>query len=207
MPKTIDTKFTLPEIASSDEVLINAAKKAYENKLDAAEHTKTEKESRKVMEEKGREIYNSEFDKGNPVGLIRITDMSARVEMRINNGALDVSEKNNLRKLLGFRKSQLFERTRVITDITDPAGMINVLTKKGLDPWKYLNITVKENMDDVVWDAIDGKHCQSTEAYLPRPGFLSKLNQIFNTLSKEAKEYLKEYLDDALKPTSVIGSK
>lgn len=210
MPKITNTKLTLPEISSNDKDLIYAAREALKNKLKAAEHTSAEKGFRKEMEKKGTDIYNTEFDKGNPIGLIRVIDSevsSARIEMRINNGALDVSEKNNLRKLLGHRKTQLFERTRIITDITDPAAILTTLTKKGLDPWKYVEIKVKENMDEVIWDAIDGKHCQSAEAYLPKQGFLSKLNQIFNTLSDGAKKYLKEYLANALKPTAVIGSK
>lgn len=209
MSKKAEPKHTLPEIASSDKKLVNAAKEAIAHRTKAATETKLEKEARKDMEEHGHGIYFEEFDKDNIIGLIRVIDEDippTRIEMRINNGALDVSEEDILKKHLNGRHIELFERTRVITEIHDPAELIKVLENKGLNPWDYFDLKVKDNMDSAVYNAVNGEFCESAEAFLPKQGFLSRLRDMFNFLDKNARKYIREYLSQAVKPIVVLGT-
>ncbi len=211
MPKKINTtnKYPLPEISTENADLVNAAKEAIQHRAQAARHTKQEKDHRKSMEEGALELHNEEFGKGNIVGLIRIIDSEippTRVEMRINNGALDMSEEETLTEHFGARKAELFEHAKVITEITDTSELIKALENKGLNPWEYVNVTIKNGMDEAVLSAVGDEHVVSAEAFLPRQGFLSKLNDMFSVLGDKAKQYVKEYLSSVLKPTVVLGT-
>jgi hypothetical protein len=152
-------------------------------------------------------IREDQFNKGEFVGVIKVIsdDIPAtRVEFRRNNGALDINEMATLDKVFGGLRPQLFEKAKVVRDIITPQALIDGMRKAGLNPWDYLEIKTKTNMDDIV-SQYPG--CTTDEAILPKKGLLARLKENATILSDEAKSWIKVYLDKALKTTPVLGTK
>lgn len=113
---------------------------------------------------------------------------------------------DNLDKLFGDARPELFEKAEVVDKITGPDTLIETLKKAGINPWDYLNLSVKRDMDTSLIKKTD-KGIETAEAILPKRGLLAKLPNLVKAFSEEAKLYLKEYLKLALRPTVVLGTK
>lgn len=205
-----EKKKPLPETNIDNGVLVDEARKAVQARSDKAQAETEEKEAKRVMSEEAEKIRAECVEKGEGyLGLIRITSDDlppTRVEFRMNNGALDISEKEKLDEMFGASRPLLFGREKVITEILDPDKLIEQMKASGKNPWDFLTLSIKSNMDRVVDDAAD-ETVVSQEAYLPKGGFLATLDDIEHTLSDDAKEYVKAYLAKTLKPAVVIGSR
>ena len=156
------------------------------------------------------DIIDVEASKDNFVGLLHLKsdelNLPVRVEMRMNGGALDVTEEPVLDKHFGQDRPALFELVEVVDVIISPDDLINALRNDGVNPWDYLQLTVKKDKDAVVIAKSGGIGITIAKAFLPRDGFLALLNRMAKRLSVEARTYIKAYLKQTLKPTVVVGS-
>jgi hypothetical protein len=188
--------------------LVDLAKQALEARAKAAEFTTQEKKTSEEIVQKAEHLRRQEIEKeNNYYGLIRITQENqspVRVEFRFENGALDVAEESNLDTLYRGSRPVLFKREEIITEITDPLALIQELVNEGKNPFDYLKLSVREGMDRIL---VNSNHVTSAEAFLPTEGFLNTIDGIKSTLSEDAKTFTKNYLESALKPRVVLGTK
>jgi hypothetical protein len=83
-------------------------------------------------------------------------------------------------------------------------ALILELTAQGKNPFDFLDISVKKDMDVVL---ADSKNVATSEAILPKKDFLCTLQDVKASLSVDAKAFTKYYLDEALKPRVILGTK
>jgi len=198
----------LPGINIDSGPMITNAKDLVSTRSNIANLQTKEKRIKTDLSDDAETLRKEQVDQGKFIGLIRLTNTELppiRVEFRQTNGALDVSEEKILDRLFGASRPLLFEKEKIITQITDPEKVIVDLTNSGKNPWDYLELAVKGGMDRTVADSTNS--VVSAEALLPKKGFLATLNDIVGTLGKEAIEYAKEYLEKTLKPSVVAGTK
>ncbi len=203
-------KKILPEHIVKDEssVLSAQAKNALNEREQVNYHTGEEKEWKEKIAVNAETLRKELLDKDDVIGKITIApaDQTAvRVEFRINNGSMETDEMDNLDKLFETARSELFEKAEIVESITDPTELIETLTNEGLNPWDYLNISVKKGMDKIIIDK--GAGIFTAEAILPRQGFIATVKELWGRFSEEAKMYTKKYMKLALKPAVVLGTK
>jgi len=204
-------KKALPEIsvgAPEHADLVQLAKDALALRSQIAELTSRETEAKKAIAEKAGLIRTvEETAKGNYVGLIRITDADqtpSQVQFKVTGGALALEEGTALDEMLGSARPMLFEKDVAVTGVTNPDALIAEIRARNMNPWDFLDISVKKNLDRSVADSV---HVTKEEAYLPKEGFLATLNEVKHTFDDKAKEYLKAYLAQVLKPAVDLGKK
>ena len=200
-------KKTNPEVTINEGPLVDKAKEAVAARTTAAEATTLEKEFSEEMADLAEQTRVAELSKDNYVGLVRVTNAAlppVRIEFRIKGGSLKLEEEANLNALFGAARPILFQREKYVTSILDPNALLNSLEDQGKNPWDYLELKVKPGMDAVV---ATSEHVVATEDFFPtKEGFLNKLVDIKNSLTAEAKEYIKNYLAAVLSPVVVLGS-
>ena len=197
----------LPEITVDSGSLVDHARKALKFRAESAEAEALEKVSKEQMILESEALRESKLATDEFIGMVRVVcgpeAPPVRVEFRINNGTLEVTQESELDKVFGGVRPMLWSRGKVISEIPDPTGLIASLTKAGMNPWDYLSISVKDEMDEVV-----SQHpgTVTAEALMPVKGFIAKVNEVVQALSAEAREFLKVYLKGVLKPTPVLGT-
>jgi hypothetical protein len=200
-------KQSLPEVNVDAGQIVDEARAAVEARSKVAEFTTIEKQHTEAISKLAVEKRVEEAGRDNYIGIVRVTGQDlppVRVEMRMENGALDVSEDSNLDAIYGSTRPLLFQREKVVNEIIDPMALIQELVDAGKNPFDYVDLKVRTGMDHIL---VESKHVTSGEAVLPKEGFLNTVNEIKNTLSPDAKEYTKAYLENALKPRVVLGTK
>lgn len=203
-------KTTLPEHIVKDEnkVLSKQAKNALDEREKVNYHTSEEKEWKEKMATNSKALRETLIDGDEIIGKVTIAppnQTAVRVEFRINNGSMDIDEMDNLNKLFEAARPELFEKVEIVESIVNPTELIEALIDESLNPWDYLNITVKKNMDKIIIDK--GKGILKAEAILPRQGFIATVKELWGRFSEEAKIYTKKYLKLALEPVVVLGTK
>jgi len=206
MAKRIQSK-PLPESNLNTDKAQTLVKDICENHKQIAVLNNDLKESKTDFSKICEEYREKEAEKNEFTGIIRVTSNegdTVRCEFRMNgNSALDISQGNDLNKLFGSSRSILFQKTEVVTTITEPEKLIKEL---GPDAFDYLELRVKDGADGVVI-AKSPDTVITEEAFLPKKEFLSNLKEIMGTLKDDAKSFLKIYLKQALKPFVVVGGK
>ena len=200
-------KADTPEISVDKGLIVDLAKEALAARASAAEFTTIEKQHSELIAQQGELLRQEEISRDQYIGVVRITgeqQAPVRVEFRMENGALDVSEETNLNAIYGAQRSVIFQREKIVNEIINPMGLVQELVNAGKNPFDYLDLSVRKGMDHVI---VESKNVTSGEAFLPKEGFLGKLNEIKHTMSSEAKEYTKNYLMGAIKPRVVLGTK
>jgi hypothetical protein len=61
-------------------------------------------------------------------------------------------------------------------------------------------------MDEIV-ASVSSDAVTVQEVFLPREGWIAKLNELAVVLTNQAKRYISEYMEKVLKPSVVLGSK
>ena len=197
----------LPEINIDNGQIVDEAKQAVEARSKIAELTTVEKQHSHEIAVLAEGLRQEEVSREKYIGIVRVTNSElppVRVEFRMENSPLDISEEQNLDAIYGSARPLLFQREMAVNEIIDPTALIKELVDSGKNPWDYLSLSVRNGMDHVL---VESKNVASGEALLPKEGFLNTLNEIKNTLTPDAKEYTKAYLDKALKPRVVLGTK
>lgn len=200
-------KAITPEISIDKGLIVGFAKKALEARAEAAEYTTIEKQQSELIAKHGELLRQEEITRDMYIGVVRITaenQAPVRVEFRLENCALDVSEEANLSAIYGPQRPVIFQREKIVNEIIDPLALVQEIIAAGKNPFDYLDLSVRKGMDHVI---VESKNVTSGEAFLPKEGFLGKLNEIKHTMSAEAKEYTKNYLMGAIKPRVVLGTK
>jgi hypothetical protein len=203
---------TLPEFIINDpkSILSKQALIAHEAREKVNEFTADEKEWKEKICVNAEALRDNmaEEEPPNIIGKIIIAppnQTATRVEFRLNNGSLDIDELENLDALFGEARPELFEKVVIVDKITDPAALIKALLQAGLNPFDYLNVSVKENIDQVIIDK--GTGIVTADAILPKKGFLTILPDLISRFSEDAKKYIRLYLKEALNPTVILGTK
>ena len=203
-------KKTLPEhiVTDKENDLSKLAKKALAERVLVNRHTSTEKDIKGKMADYAEGFREGRFEDGEVIGKLSIAppnQTACRVEFRINNGSLETSEMDALDQLFEGARSELFEKVKIVDKIVDPSALIKQMETHGLNPWDYLKLSVKSNQDQIVID--QGVGIETAEAILPKTGFLATVAEMFGRFTKDAKEYLRLYLREALSPTIILGTK
>ena len=205
MPKT------LPEHTITDQAneLSKNAKELLKIREVAKDCANEERGLKKKITEFSRGFRVAKLSKDEVIGKITVApqgQQSIRVEFRINNGSLDVEEMDNLDALFEGARPDLFEKVTIVDKIVNQTPLIDALVNAGLNPWDYLDIRVKPDMDQIIIDKAEG-FIDTAEAILPKKSFLATLSEMYTNLSKSAKTYVSKYLEAALSPTVVVGTK
>jgi hypothetical protein len=200
-------KSNVPEKNIDSGELVELSRKALEARAKAAEFTTIEKLMTEEIGKKAEHERRQEIDRNSYIGIIRITgnnQQPIRVEFRLENGALDVSNEKSLDALYKGSRPVLFKREKIVTEIIDPLALIQDLINANKNPFDYLELKVRKDMDHAL---VDSKNVTTAEAFLPTDGFLTTIEGIKNTMSDDAKTFTKNYLQEALKPRVVLGTK
>jgi len=201
-------KVGLPDITVDTPVMVTEARACVEARTKVTEYTNVEKKHSSTLSELASSKRKEEANKDNYIGIVRVNEKDiplVRIEMRMEGGALDVEEEENLNALYGATRTLLFQREKVVNEILDPMALIEELKNNGLNPFDYLDLKVRVGMDHILTPY--QQIVTSSEAFLPKEGFLNTLNEINNTLSEDAKTYTRAYLDGSLKPRVVHETK
>ncbi len=209
MPKK-DTN-TLPEhtIIDGESSFSKLAAGAMDARRKVNEYTAIEKEKKGVITVDAEALRSEKAEKDEIIGKIVISppnQAATRVEFCLNNGSLDSSEMKTLDELFGAARPELFEKVEVVDKVTDPDALCASLHKAGLNPWDYVELKVRHNKDQTVI-VHGGGHIMTADAILPRKGIVAIVSRLMGNFKDDAKAYIKEYLELALKPKVVLGSK
>lgn len=156
----------------------------------------------------------AELNRNNYVGLYRITPEGVaptRVEFRlesrgkVDKRAIAVDQEQLLTNMFGANKAVLFEKCCAISEVTDPVKVIQDLVAKGLSPNSVLEITIKEGHEKTVSEATDA--VVAHQAFLPRRGFLSTLNDIKAQIIDQTRNWINQYLNATLSKKVCPGTK
>lgn len=202
-------KKKLPEMTVSTGSILDHAKKMVEIRTQIAVLKEKEEQECVAIKVDAEALREDEANKGKDyrsfIGLIRVVDESTppvRVEFRMASySALPIEEEPKLNALFGTSRPLLFGRHKTITEITNPNGLIEEIKARGQNPWDYLDLRVKPEMDRALADSTS---VIAKEQILPKSGFLDTLNDldgIGNAAMKEdAIAYTKLYLKAVLMP-------
>lgn len=198
----------LPEVTVSDGPMLGLAKELVRLKTEMGGLEAAQKTAKEDLAGKASDLRTAKAEKDDYIGMIRIAGDTApvRVEFRANKtkAALDIDQASALDELFGATRMLLWERGMVITGVTDPAQLIADLTTAGLNPWEYLQVSVKPEMERIVADK--SKAVVAWEAFLPVKGFLNSVRDTIHTWTDQAKEYFRAYTAQALEPYITTGT-
>lgn len=188
--------------------IVQYAKSAANNHSKAANlQTQVKKDKIRIANE-AKSIRKESCSDGFYAGLIRITDDElppVRVEFRNNGKCLDVSQEQELDRLFGASRPLLFNREKVVTEILDPEKLIKDLRAMGKNPWDFIKVDIKKGQDSVVAENTDA--VTSDEGFVAHKGLLDTMNNIYDTLSDEARKFIDDYLEHTLDSKVVLGTK
>lgn len=201
----------LPEITvtkDTNPTIVEWAKKALALRAQISELQVQEDDLRgKIATQAGEVRVLEESTKSNYVGLVKIVDeeqSASQVQFKICSGGLAETEGPTLDGHFGSVRTSLFEKDYAVQNILNPDALIADMKARGQNPWDYLDLNVKKNMDRTFKDS---PHVTVDQAFLPVEGFLATLNEIKHTLTTEGKIYIAKYLLACLKPSVSLGHK
>ena len=204
-------KKALPEIkvsAPEYQPLVDQVKKALDLRAQIAALSTEETEAKKGIADQAKAIREAEEAKGNYIGLVRVTDEDqspGQIQFKIaGQCAVAVEDLPALDTFFGSARVMLFEKDVAIESILDPLALIKEIQDRGQDPLDFLDIKVKKGLDRAL---ADSPNVVKVEAYLPKEGFLATINEIANTFTDSAKEWVKNYLAKVLSTAVNLGCK
>ena len=201
LPEITVTKNTYPSI-------VDMAKEALSLRAQISElQTKEDELKAKIAEQAGEVRVSEESTRSNYIGLVKIVgedQPASQVQFKICSGGLAETEGSVLDGHFGSARTMLFEKDYAVQNILDPEGLIAEMKAADLNPWDYVELSVKKNQDRIFKGS---PHVTVDEAFLPVEGFLATLNELKHTFTPEAKTYLAKYLAACLKPSVSLGHK
>jgi hypothetical protein len=205
------SKKGLPEITITKDThptLVMLAREALALRAQISEiQTKEDTLKTQIAEQAGVVRAGEESNKTNYVGLVKVVDegqSASQVQFKVCSGGLAETEGPVLDGHFGSARTMLFEKDYAVQSIIDPEALIADMKAKGQNPWDYVDLTVKKDLDRAFKDS---PHVTVDQAFLPVEGFLATLNEIKHTLTPEAKTYIAKYLAACLKPAVSLGHK
>ena len=205
------SKKGLPEITvtkDTNPTIVDWAKKALALRAQISElQTQEDDLKTKIASQAGVIRVGEETVKNNYIGLVKVVDegqSASQVQFKICNGGLAETEGPVLDGHFGSVRASLFEKDYAVQNILNPDALIADMKARGQNPWDFLNLSVKPNLDRAFKDST---HVTVDQAFLPVEGFLATLNEIKHTLTSEAKTYIAKYLLACLKPSVSLGHK
>ena len=198
---------TLANAVICDDAVNAILEKLLENKKLSDHYSALEQNDRKDLKQYCSDYREGLLNEKKVIGTVNVNDSSVRVEFRFKNGALSIDQEELLKKHFGNDFEGLFERGQVVTNIPKPSEMLADMEKAGINPWEYLELRVKKDMDSPFIGRVDKQYYSYAEAFLPRKTFMACLATIIKNLGQEAVEFVREYLSKALDPSVVIRKK
>ena len=202
------SKKALPEYTTSQPELVAMAKQILAYRAEIADLEKKEGDLKKSLIEHAEQIrLRQQGEKNQYIGLVKVVDADmspVQVQFKICGGALALEQGPVLDRLFCAARPMLFEKDVAITGITDPDALITEIRDRGQNPYDYLDITVKKNLDRAL---ADSPNVTKLEGYLPKEGFLATLNEIAHAMGDDAKAYINKYIGEVLKPSVSAGHK
>jgi hypothetical protein len=129
-----------------------------------------------------------------------------RIEMKMTDKAcLDVAEWSRLEVLFGSTlTSTLYKKQEVVSEIKDFEALVADLKTKNIDPNTVLEYKVREGMEEIL---VKCPGVGTAKAIIPLPDFLANLKENAHVIqTDDAWDYMRDYLNVALKPTVVAGT-
>lgn len=221
MAKSIDAN-ALPEKIVSSVDFVEIARRALSARSSRAQYEKLEETTKDELAEKATVLRETEATTDNYIGMVRVVkpatdteDMQpVQVQFKMTgkkkpdaNGKrgafLMVEDLPVLDELFAANRPLLWEPTKIVTAVV-PATLLESMKSANLNPWDYLELKVKDGMDQIV-----AQHAGVTcaEVVAPKEGFLARLQEFGRNLCDEAREYVREYLKEALSTVVNIGSR
>jgi hypothetical protein len=221
MAKTIDVN-ALPEKVVSSAEFVDLARQALSARSSRAQFEKVEETTKDELAVKAEALREAEANSDNFIGLLRIvkpeTDTEDMQPVQIQfkmtgkkkpdtNGKrgayLLMADMPVLDELFGANRPVLWESTKMVTSLV-PDTVIESMKTAGLNPWDYLELKVKDGMDPIVARQAG---TTSIEVIAPKEGFLARLQEFGRNLCDEAKEFVRDYLKEALVTAVNVGSR
>lgn len=202
------TTESLPELQTEQQDLKVDARELFSVRKQIASLQEREKAIKKQIVSKASILRVEKTASKEFIGMVRIVGdgvPACRVDFKMGTCPIDVDQEGTLDSMYGASRPLLFSREKRVTDIINPAQVILDLENSGKNPWDYLEMRVKNNMDTIVSDS--STEVITSEAFLPVKGFLAKLNGVAQGLKDSTIEYTKGLLESALKPAVVASKK
>ena len=216
MAKSIDVN-ALPEKVVDYAEIVEMSQRALTARSNRIQYEKEEGEAKDELALEAHTLREIEAGTDNYIGMVRVVHedmqpvqvqfkMTGKKKPDVNGrrGAfLLVEDMPVLNELFGPNRPILWEPTKIVTAVV-PDVLLGSLKTAGLNPWDYLELKVKDGMDNIV-----AQHAGTTslEVVAPREGFLARLQEFGRNLCDEAKEYVRTYLKEALSTAVNVGSK
>jgi len=202
LPEIVVTKDTYPD-------LVRVVKQAQDLRAQIAALMEQEEDLKRQISEKASDIRVAEESQEKYIGVVKVVgqDMApAQVQFRINSGFLQLGEEEGPTLDHHFQgvRPLLWGQSVWVKAITNPDNLIAEIRNRGQNPWDFLDIKVKKDLDRAV---VDSPNVAVDKAFLPLEGFLATLNEVASGLTSEAKKYVGEYLGHVLKPVVSLGHK
>jgi len=203
----------LPECIVNTDPIVSTAREALSARASKAQYELTEKTAKERLAALASDLRIEQANIDNYIGIVRVVQPEGTEEMppvriefkmAIKDSALRVTELDTLNELFGALRPQLWEATKIVTDIHSPQALYDSLKASGMNPFDFLTVTVKENMDNIV-----AQHpgVTAVESLVPKTGFLARVQEFGKGLAEDAKYYIRRYLGRALSSAVTLGSK
>jgi hypothetical protein len=203
----------LPEHITSDDAFVAVAKAALTARALKAQYELEEKSSKESLATLASALRTEQANADNYIGIVRVVQAEGREEiapvriefkMATKDSALKITELDTIDSLFGALRPQLWEATKIVTDIHSPQALYDSLKEAGMNPFDYLNVSVKDGMDNIV---AQHQGVTTIESLMPKTGFLARLQEFGKNLTEDAKYYIRRYLERALSSAVTLGSK
>jgi hypothetical protein len=200
----------LPEINVDTGTIVEDAAKLVAIRAQKAELETQEKALIASIAAQAVTIRNEKLDAkpGEVIGLIRITGNNQapiQVQFKIDSkmAPLDLEDEETLEELFKGARPMLFDKSTIVTGITEPEQLLQAIKDSGSNPWDFLKLSVKDHMGEII-----ARYPQaiSSVQFMPKTGFASTLHDIWHTLGAEAIGYISDYVKKVLKPSVIAGS-
>jgi len=201
---------SLPEMNVNDGIIVSEAKSGIALRGQIAQLDTVLKSHTSNIAKEATKLRDGKIAEGFYIGLIRVTgeDMPAsRVEFKTNSSSgLSIEQGPELDEMLGPARPLIFQKTMIVTEITDPQKLIDDLVAAGKNPWDHLTLSVRGEQDTVV-AGVSPESVIAQEAFKPTKGWLESLGNIAATLTETALNFMNEYIKVATTATVVLGSR
>ena len=203
----------LPEIIINTDPIVATTREALSARASKAQYELAEKTAKERLATLASDLRVEQANVDNYIGIIRVVQPEGTEEMppvriefkmAIKDSALKITELDTVDSLFGALRPQLWEATKIVTDIHSPQALYDSLKEAGMNPFDYLNVSVKDGMDNIV---AQHQGVTTIESLMPKTGFLARLQEFGKNLSDDAKYYIRRYLERALSSAVTLGSR
>jgi hypothetical protein len=195
----------LPEANIGSGQIVDDAAELVRIRAEKAKLETKEKELIAKVAEQATTIRDGKLNEGEVVGLLRITDERAPIQVQFKVSSKEAEKHTeDYDNIYGTARPLLFERDTIITGITDPIGLMDAMKADNRNPFDFLEIIPKKGSEEIVSGY---EQVMSDTRMMPKTGFLATASDVWNTLTANARTHLIRFIKDVCKASVVVGSK